>query len=30
MSPNNFLLLDGKINEPPEATEETKIVFGLM
>ena len=28
MSPNNFLLLDSEINEPPEATEETKVVFG--
>lgn len=28
MSPNNFLLLDSEINELPEATEETKVVFG--
>ena len=28
MSPDNFLLLDSEINEPPEATEETKVVFG--
>lgn len=28
MSPDDFLLLDSEIDEPPEATEETKVVFG--